>query len=89
MSVVWGCTRVVDLLQLKRVNNAEREPDVLGLHLFTVKPMRLNGLVHVVVVRHHGTSRDQRSGRWSLLQRRWRWLHMCGRRLIGRKNIKS
>lgn len=65
-------TRVVCLLQLQRVNDTERKPDALGLHLFAVEPVRLNGLVDVVVV-WHGPGRHDRS---SCVR-----LDLCGRGL--------
>lgn len=71
-------TRVIRLLQLKRVNDTERKPDALWLHLLTVEPVRLDRLIDIVVVWHHGTSRNNRS---SSAGWRWRCVHMCRRRL--------
>lgn len=73
-------TRVVRLLQLKGIKDAERKPHTLQLHLLAVEPVRLNLLVHVVVVRHHGACRNYGSSRGGRRRRR-RSCDVCWRRL--------
>lgn len=79
-----GLTGVVRLLELQRVDDAERKPDALGLHLLAVEPVVLNGLVDVEVVRHHGTCRNDGSG-----GRSWRGLKMSERGLKEKKKTPA
>ena len=77
-------TRVVRLLQLDGVDDAEGKPDALGLNLFAEEPVRLHGLVDVVL--HHGIGWDQSSSRGG---RGHGALHLAGRGLRTERIVES
>ena len=74
------------LLQAKRVQDTEGEPDFLGLYLLAEEPVGLHRLIDVVVVRHHRVGRDQRS---SHTGGQWGHLTLCGRRRKRRRRLEE